>query len=98
MTNKYTVIFAFIFMIVAILILNTSVATAAEKKDNWLMTIEILKSKLGDKDISVIDVRAGKDFSSSEFKIKGAMRQDPKSAEKWIRQYSKDKTYVLYCA
>ena len=57
-----------------------------------------LKDMLGSENLVVIDVRAGRDWSSSEFKIKGAVREEPGKTASWAGKYSKDKTYVLYCA
>jgi rhodanese-related sulfurtransferase len=57
-----------------------------------------LKQMLGSEDLIVIDVRAGRDWSSSEFKIQGALREDPDDVEAWAGKYAKDKNIVLYCA
>ena len=46
-------------------------------------------------DALVHDVIA-KPFSVDQ--IKGAVREDPRDVESWAHEYSKDKTYVLYCA
>jgi rhodanese-related sulfurtransferase len=46
----------------------------------------------------LIDVRAGKDWTESDTKIKGAVREDPKEFSSWADKYPKDKTLVLYCA
>ena len=63
-----------------------------------LMTKEELKTRLGDDDISILDVRAGRDWKSSEFKITGAQRVEPAASNQWADQFNKDKTYVFYCA
>lgn len=57
-----------------------------------------LKQMLGSEALIVIDVRAGRDWSSSEFKIQGALREDPDDVEAWAGNYAKDKNIVLYCA
>ncbi len=62
------------------------------------MTKEELKPLLRRPDVVVIDVRVGKDWKSSELKIKGAVRGDPQKIETWGEKYFKDKTLVLYCA
>ena len=62
------------------------------------MTKEELKVLLDDPDVVVLDVRRGKDWSKSEKKIKGAVRENPKRFKSWAHQYSKEKTLVLYCA
>ncbi|HBG18796.1 MAG TPA: hypothetical protein DDY32_05845 [Desulfobulbaceae bacterium] len=56
-----------------------------------------LKAMLGKEDLVILDVRRGEDWSSSEFKIKDAVRIDNGDLSK-ITQYPKDKTLVLYCA
>ena len=63
-----------------------------------LMTKEELKPIMNDTDVLIIDVRKGRDWSSSEFKIKGAVYGDPKQITNWKDNFSKDKKIVLYCA
>ncbi len=63
-----------------------------------LMEKEELKSLLGSEDLIVLDVRTGRDWSSSEFKIKGAVRASSSNYSTWGATYPKDKTLVLYCA
>ena len=60
------------------------------------ITTEQLKSMLGDPKLVIVDVRIGKDWKSSEYKIKGAVRADPKKVESWASSYGKDKTFVIY--
>jgi hypothetical protein len=62
------------------------------------MTKEDLKEKLGSPDIVIIDVRVGGSWTSSEVKIKNAVREDPQNADTWMNKYAKDKTLILYCA
>ena len=62
------------------------------------MTIEELKTNLDDPDVVIVDVRVGKDWKGSEFKIKGAVRENPSEFNSWAEKYPKDKTLVLYCA
>ena len=63
-----------------------------------LMSKEELKAKLGSSDVTILDVRSGGDWKSSEFKIKGAVRSNPNEFDKWVERYPKNKTLVLYCA
>ena len=60
--------------------------------------IDELQAMLGSEELVVLDVRAGRDWSSSEFKIQGAIREEPGDVEAWAGKYEKDKTIVLYCA
>ena len=62
------------------------------------MTKDELKGMLDKDDVIVVDVRKGRDWSSSESKIKGAIREEAYQAKTWADKYDKAKTYVLYCA
>lgn len=57
-----------------------------------------LKAMLGNSDLVIFDVRAGKDWSSSEFKIKSAVRLTSETSAAAMNTTSKDKTLVFYCA
>ena len=59
---------------------------------------EELKSMLGNKQVIIVDVRTGKDWKASEYKIKGAVRVDPREVESWASKYSENQTFVFYCA
>lgn len=59
---------------------------------------EELKAQLDNSDVLILDVRTGGDWKSSEFKIKGAIRANPKKLNNWAEVYPKNKTLVLYCA
>jgi hypothetical protein len=63
-----------------------------------LMTKEELKPLIGNPDVVILDVRIGKDWTASEFKIKGAVQASPKTFSDWKDRYSKEQTLVLYCA
>ena len=62
------------------------------------MTKDELKARLGNLDLLIIDARYGKDWTDSDLKIKGAIREDPKAFDSWASKYPKDKTLVFYCA
>ena len=59
---------------------------------------DALNAMLAAPDLVILDVRTGKDWSSSEFKIKSAVRAPASEYADWSASYSKDKTLVLYCA
>jgi hypothetical protein len=63
-----------------------------------LMTTDVLRSRLDKPDTIVLDVRSGSDWTSSNRKILGAVRSDPKEFGKWSNSYPKNDTIVLYCA
>jgi hypothetical protein len=60
------------------------------------ITTEELKALLGNPDLVIIDVRYGRDWTNSDVKIQGAVREDPDSLKPWANKYSPDKTIVLY--
>ena len=57
---------------------------------------EELRAMLDSPDLVIIDDRSGSDWTASEFKIKGAIREDPNKVEAWMDKYSKEKTVVFY--
>ena len=63
-----------------------------------LISKENLKAELGAEGLVLLDVRSGRDWSSSEFKIKGAVRAAGDKIKEWSANYSKDTKLVLYCA
>ena len=91
--------------LVRILTLGLSVATmglfamaAMAGDDAPRMTKEELKAILSDPDLIILDVRTSKDWESSERKIAGAVREEPREFRSWANKYSTEKTLVLYCA
>ena len=74
---------------------NLSMAVAAEVPR---MTKEQLQTRIDKGDVVIIDVRTGRDWNSSEFKIQGAQREDTKDVASWAGKYEKDQTLVFYCA
>ncbi len=61
------------------------------------ITKEELKARLGSPDLIILDVRTSSDWGASDFKIKGAIREDFDKVDSWPDNYPKDKTIVLYC-
>jgi rhodanese-related sulfurtransferase len=76
----------------------TRFAGATLVEDVPRISKEKLLSVLEHDDVVVIDVRQGKDWESSKWKIKGAIREDPKDVQSWANKYPKDRTLILYCA
>jgi hypothetical protein len=62
------------------------------------MSIDDLKTRLDSPDIIILDVRTGWSWTSSNRKIAGAVREDPKEFPRWYDKYPKGKTLVLYCS
>lgn len=61
------------------------------------MSKDELKTKLGSQDLIILDVRTGRDWSTSEFKIKDAVRVNGRDLS-LAENYPKESTFVLYCA
>ncbi len=62
------------------------------------MSTDELKSRLGDADLAVLDVRTDWDWNQSAEKIAGAKRVNPAAVEEWAGSYPKEGTLVLYCS
>ena len=73
-------------------------ATFEKYVDAPRMRKDDLKAMMGNPDLLIIDVRYGKDWTSSGLKIRGAVREDPEAFDSWANKYPKDKTLVFYCA
>ena len=58
---------------------------------------EVLKTKLDDPAITVIDVRYTPNWKKSDLKIVGAVREDPMELGSWVDRYPRDRMLVLYC-
>lgn len=87
----------FIGLILVFLGVGTFVSPAVSA-DAPRMTKDELKALVGSPDLIILDVRAGSDWTSSDIKIKGALREDPREIDSWAPKYPKDKIIVLYCA
>ena len=62
-----------------------------------IMDKDGLKAQLGSDNLVILDVRTGRDWSTSEFKIQDAIRVDGKDLSV-AEKYKKSDTFVLYCA
>jgi rhodanese-related sulfurtransferase len=92
MKKRLLIITSIIFFMVGIF------TVCAKSPEPSRMSKDELKAMLGSPDLILLDVRYGKDWTDSDSKIKGAVREDPKLFESWSNKYPKDKTIVLYCA
>ncbi len=81
-----------------ILLMVGGCTTLAKSTDAPRMTKEELKTKLDSPDLVIIDVRYGTDWTDSDLKIKGAIREDPSTVDSWASKYPKDRALVFYCA
>lgn len=55
------------------------------------------KSILGNKDVTVIDVRRKEDYTADSSAIPGATWLDPANIDNWCTSLPTDKEVVLYC-
>ncbi len=65
------------------------------------MSKEELKKAMGSGEVIIMDTRSGKDWKSSEFKIKGARRTAADAIDEWLPGITKEregKKLVIYCA
>jgi hypothetical protein len=60
-----------------ILFMLAGCATLAKSTDALRMTKEELRAMLGNPNLIIIDVRYGTDWTGSDLKINGAVREDP---------------------
>jgi rhodanese-related sulfurtransferase len=94
MSRKAFAVFGSLFLLLACL----SAAASASAAEPPRITKEELKVRLDDPKIVIVDVRTGRDWTRSNAKIRGAVREEPGNAGGWANQYPKDKLIVLYCA
>lgn len=81
-----------------IFLLSGVVMLFAQSGDVPRMTKEALRTVMGKPDVIIIDVRSSTDWTDSDMKIKGAVREDPNAVQSWANKYPKDKTLVFYCS
>jgi hypothetical protein len=87
-----------VLFLTALLIVGSLSVVTASDDDVPRMTKEALRSQLHNPDLILLDVRRFVDWDRSNYKIKGAIRQDGNEYKRWADLYPKDKTLVLYCA
>ncbi len=93
MKELKTILTISLFIIVLAVFANSSWSASVNK-----MTKEELKSIMGTETVTILDVRRGRDWSSSEYKIKGAERIDNENILIQTKKFPKNQTLVLYCA
>jgi rhodanese-related sulfurtransferase len=88
--------FPTLFLVVLLFIPFALVPAAVRSADIPRISIDELKAMLDHPDVVIVDVRTGSHWKSSEYKIKGAVREEPSDVESWASKYDKTKTIVLY--
>ena len=71
---------------------------AQAQDDACFITKDQVKALLGSPDVTLIDMRFGRDWTDATLKVKGALREDPMKPATWMDKYPKEKTLVFYCA
>jgi len=94
MKKRRDAAFGALFLLLASVLVSLDVSAAEPPR----ITKEELKQRLGDREIVIVDVRCGSDWTGSERKIAGAVREEPNDVEGWEKRYAKDKPMILYCA
>lgn len=69
---------------------------AAPNKDVSRITMEEVKSMLDDPDVIILDVRPDEQWNESSRKFPGAVHENAEDVKSWAKNYSKDKTLILY--
>ncbi len=86
------------FPAAVLLVLALMAASNVSAADVPRMDVKTLADKLDSGDVIVLDVRRDSNWDASEYKIKNALRADPKKFSGWSQTLPKDKALVLYCA
>ena len=85
--------------LLASLFLIGPIASSVNAEDEFnLIEPDQLKRILGREDLRIIDARLTSHWEKSNWKIKGAERQNSKDFHLWADNYSKNEDIVIYCA
>ena len=83
-------------LLAAFFLLPLSVVTAENKVS--LVTKETVKTWMDTGTVTILDVRQGRDWTASEYKIASAVRVNPNNITAWKNRFPRDRRLVLYCA
>lgn len=86
-----------LYILISIIFISIT-ATCATAASVSVVKKETVKGWMEKGGVTILDARQGRDWTSSEFKVKGALRADPGKFGTWKSQFSKDDRIVLYCA
>ena len=93
---KRSIVFLMSILVMMIACTTWTMSTMSDNVPR--ITKEELKAMLDNPNLVIIDVRAGADWTRSDIKIKGAIREDYNDINSWANKYAKNKLVVLYCA
>lgn len=57
-----------------------------------------VKAMVGQPDVVILDVRIDEEWKKGEWKIKGAIHENPEDFKSWYAKYQKEKALILYCS
>ena len=83
-------------LIFVCLLLSATLLLAAD--DVQFMSAEELKENLNAENISILDARSERGWSTSDVKIPGAVRATWDNFDDWSASLPKDNKLVLYCS
>jgi hypothetical protein len=78
------------------LVAGNVVAQTQAQDDSFFITRDELKAMQSGPDMTLIDMRFGRDWTDATLKIKGAVREDPMKPGQWIDKYPKENLLVFY--
>ncbi|MFC1825606.1 rhodanese-like domain-containing protein [Thermodesulfobacteriota bacterium] len=85
-----------VVVILSFILAGCFVTTAKALENDLRIEKEELKELLGNPETVIIDVRVDKHWKESEYKIRGAVRENPKGFPFWVDKYAKEKIIVFY--
>ena len=71
-------------------------ASEGYSKNIGRMSVQELRTLLGNEELQIIDVRDAMNWTFSRSKIPGAVRENPGDVDSWAGKYSKDRITILY--
>ena len=89
-----------LFLSLLFVVLNQLIVPAAFSSNDVVprITVQELKAKIDKgEDIVIIDVRAGREYTDSKIKMKGAIRISMVQMENRINELPRDKEIITYC-
>ena len=84
-------------MLIGLVAVGLLTSTVARGENIPRVPKEMLVRHLDNSEVYVLDVRTAEAWRASEFKIKGALREDPGDFRFWVQKYRDNQAYVLYC-
>jgi hypothetical protein len=96
--QRFAVFFAVVLTAAALFISGLELPASAMGKsvEAPRLSIEELRALIGNTEVVIFDVRLGDEWTKSNEKIQGAVRENPEKYKQWAGKYPKEKTLVFY--